>query len=227
MAVRTCFRPQGKGSWPGGQESCHHSWLDEDGRMASSSKRRPSSAKPGPAGKARTISSRRKETLPRQSKASTPARGQLPELSGDAPLESSPTALAMGTGPAPRRRATKAGGARAKTTRAAGRNSGTRKKSAVKAVVTPEPSTAVDAVPPIPPCTEFVVDASAIVEETTIEIGPPPGGDETPGSALMAPAVGAAGRWTPRPVQAKPGLVRGVARLLSMLRRWTGLRNQR
>jgi hypothetical protein len=156
--------------------------------MASSSKgRRASSSKQSSGGKARVITARRKDTLPRKGNVSNKKAHSLKE--------------------------TETSASRAKTTRAAGRASGKRKKPAA---MKPE----VEALAFVETEVELEVEASAIVEETTILEAP---------CALPVEAVTRAALPSPAPAARAPhhgkrALVTIVSQLLSALRRWTRVR---
>lgn len=166
--------------------------------MASSSKRQGSSIKQARAGKARTISAPRKDTLPRKAGVSAARRKPAAQPPLEAPADSLAAVLAV-----------------AKPKRTAARKSAPRKKSAA-------------------PQAEIEVEASAIVEEATIEAGSVPSADSQleqpptfeaaaeppPALAIAAPAPVAA----PVPHEGKRALITAVARLLSILGRWAGLR---
>ena len=170
--------------------------------MASSSKRRrASSSKQSGAGKARVISARRTDALPRKGNASTGRRKPVVQPPIDAPLEPLATAVAGSNKKA----------SRTKTTRAAGRASGKLKKPAA---MKPE----IEALAFVE--TKVEVEASAIVEETTIvEVPCALPVEAVTRTALASPAPAALA-----PHHGKRALVAVVSQLLSALRRWTGVR---
>ena len=172
--------------------------------MASSSKRRrASSSKNSSTAKARVISTKRADALPRKGNVSTGQRKPIVQPPSDAPLEPLATAVAGSNKKA----------SRTKTTRAAGRASGKLKKpAAVKREV--------EALTFVETEVEVEVEASAIVEETTIVEAP---------CALPIEAVTRTALTSPAPAALAPypgkrALVTVVSQLLSALRRWTGLR---
>ena len=168
--------------------------------MASSSKgRRASSSKSG--GKARVISAKRTDALPRKGNVSTGRRKPVVQPPIDALLKPLTTAVAGSNKKA----------SRTKTTRAAGRASGNVKKPAA---MQPE----VEALTLVE--TELEVEASAIVEETTIVEVPfalPVEAMTRTDGASPAPAALA-------PHRGKRALVTVVSQLLSTVLRWTGVR---
>jgi hypothetical protein len=176
-------------------------YLGKIAGMASSSKRRGASSKQSSTGKARVISAKRTDALPRKGSASTGRRKPIVQPPIEAPLEPLAAAVAGSNKKA----------SRTKPTRPAGRASGRRKNPAA---LKPE----VEALGFVE--TEVEIDASEIMEETTI-VEPP--------CALLVEAV----TRTPPPIPApaalapQPGkraVVTVVSQVLSALRRWTGIR---
>ena len=175
--------------------------------MTSSSKRRASSSKQSSAGKAHVISVGRKDALPR--KGSVPAGRRKPAVPSpdDAPKDALAVAMAPSNKRAHKLQHTEASTSRTKAARTAGRASGKLNKlpatelMRTAAAVTPAAAASEGEALAIVE-TELEVEASAILEETTIvevPIAPPP----HPG---------------------RRALVTVVSRLLSMLCRWTGVR---
>ena len=166
--------------------------------MASSSKRRGSSSKQSSAGNARVVSVKRKDALPRTGSVSAGRRKPVVQPPIDL-RQTEPTAR------------------RTKTTRAAGRALGKPTKPAAVEPAAPADDvsamTALEA-PEIEALafieTEVEVEASAIVEETTIVEAP---------WALPVEAV-----TFPSTFPGKRPLMTAVSRLLSTLCRWTGVR---
>src|SRR5688572_21241918 len=124
--------------------------------MASSTKRRrASSSKQSSTGKARVISAKRTDALPRKGNVSMGRRKPIVQPPTDAPLEPLATAVAASNKKA----------SRTKTTQAAGRASGKLKKPAKMMPV-------VEALAFVETEVEEEVDASAIIGETTIVDAP-------------------------------------------------------
>jgi len=195
--------------------------------MASSSKGRASSRKQRGTGKARVISTKRKDALPRTGSVSA---GQAHSL-----LHKEPTA------------------SRKKTARAAGRASAKLDKAAamdVAQAVAPVAETVEVAAPaPAPEVfpvtaleapeveafavveTEWEVEASAIVEELPVEavtapsiaIGPPPIPEETRAPPLARTTAAQPAPARPAPHHERRSLMPAISRLLSALCRWTGV----
>ena len=179
-------------------------------RMKSSSKGRTSSRKQSSAGKARVISAKRKEALPRTGGVPVGRRKPVVPAPVDAPTEPPATAVAtVALKKMPKKKAQslhrkKPTVPRKKTTPAATAH----EELAATALAAPEVAAlaAVD--------TELEVEASAIVEERPVEtetapritIGPPPIPMETRA-----------------PHRARRSLMPAIARLLSTLSRWTGV----
>jgi hypothetical protein len=173
--------------------------------MASSSKRtRTSSSNKSSADDARVISIKRPDTLPRNGVASAGRRKPLAESSLDVPTELVAKAVAGPKKRVRRPEQTETVGSRTRTPRAAGRASVKPKKAAAK-VANDESAMTVAELPamgaPAAVETEIVVEASAILEETTIAMPVPP-----------------------LPHAETRGLVGTVSRLFSSLRRWVGPR---
>jgi len=201
--------------------------------MASSSKRRrASSSKQSSAGKARVISAKRTDALPRKGNVATGRRKPVVQPPIEAPLEPLATAVAGSNKKAHGLQETETSASRTKTTRAAGRASGKLKRPAA---MKPE----VGALALIE--TEVEVEASAIVEEITIveapfalpieavtfpgnEIGRLPACEETRWPPLVHTAVASPAPAAPAPHHGMRALVTVVSQLLSTLRRWTGVR---
>jgi hypothetical protein len=180
------------------------------GMEPSSKRRRTSSKKKSGAEGARVISVKRADMLPRKGVAAAGQRETLAEPLLDAPTEPVAKAIASSRKRVRRPEQTETIGSRTKPARAAGRASVKPKKPAAKEVTPLAPAVVPETVEVATPSavvglaaveTETVVEASAILEETTIA---------TP----VAPAAH----------PAKRGLVRTVSRLLSSLLRWTAPR---
>ena len=188
--------------------------------MASSSKRRrASSSKPSSVGKARVISAKRTDALPRKGNVSTGRRKPVVQPPLDAPLEPLATAVAGSTKKAHSPQPTGTAASRKKTTRAAGRAPGKLKKpAAMKPEV--EALAFVDAETEMELELELEVEDSAIVEETTIVEAP----YALPVEAVIRAALANPAPAAPAPHHAKRALVTVVSQLLSALRRWTGVR---
>ena len=169
--------------------------------MALSSKRgRASSSKQSSTGKARVISAKRADTLPRKGNVSAGRRKPIVQPPIDAPLEPLATAVAGSNKKA----------SRTKTTRGAGRASGKLKEPAA---LKPE----VEALALV----ETAVEASAIVEETTIIEAP----CAPPIEVVTRTTLGSPAPAAPAPHHGKRALViTVVSQVLSALRRWTGVR---
>jgi len=160
--------------------------------MASSSKRsRAASTKKSSSGKARRISLRRTDVLPRTGVA---AEARAKPVAGSKKKAQRPGQ-------------TEAAASRTKARRPAGRASAKPKRPAAKAITRMAPAPDPMAVEPQPVAetvgaapleTEIVVEASAILEETTI-----------------------ATAFAPPPISGRRALVGVISRLLSTLRRWT------
>lgn len=202
--------------------------------MASSSKpRRPSSKQQNRAGKARVISVKRTDVLPRKSNASAAGR----RLVVPPPIEVPPALSGEDSRPR-RRRPQPAPPLVARTTKKRSAGSASRKlKKGVPTEVT-EDAVAHD----IATEAELEVEASAIVEETTIEeVAPPlPAALSHEPATVRGPEIGRLPSFqetspTPRvrttadgtapAMQGQKGDIITVAsRLLSTLLRWTGVR---
>ena len=181
--------------------------------MASSSKRPgASSRKQSSAGKARVISAKRTEALPRKGNVSTGRRKPVVQPPIDAATGPLATAVAGANkkkAPSPQQTATSA--SRPKAPRAAGRAPGKSKKLAA---TKPE----VEALAIID--TEVEVEASAILEKTTIVDAP----FALPVEAGTRAAVASPAPAPPAPHHGKRALGTVVSQLLSTLLRWTGVR---
>jgi hypothetical protein len=213
--------------------------------MASSKRRGASSGKQTSAGKARVISVRSTDPLPRKGNASTGRRKPVMQPSVDAPMAK---AVASANKRAHRPQQTIATPARS-TARASGKlnKRAAREPVRVAAAVVPEtvevatPGRAAEQHPadmieaPVEAFvtveTEEVVEASAIVEEMTIDEVPfalaieqPRVSAETRGLLLARTAADNAASRTPAREHGKRALVTAVSRLLSTLLRWTGVR---
>jgi len=175
--------------------------------MASSSKGRASSRKQSSAGKARVISAKRKDALPRTGSVSAGRRKPVVLPPIDALAEPLATTVAAPKKKAHRLHQKERTASRKKTTRAAGR----------------EALAFVD--------TEWEVEASAIVEELpdeavtapSIAFGPPPIPEET-----RAPPPARTTAHSPAPAaparhHERRSLIPAIGRLLSTLYRWTGV----
>ena len=188
--------------------------------MASSSKGRASSRKQTSAGKARVISTKRKEALPRTGGVSAGRRKPVVLPPIDALTEPLATAVA-----APNKK--KAHSLHEKDT-TAGRKKPTRAAGRARAKV--DQPGRVDE-------TELEVEASAIVEELPVEavtaprvpIEPPPLPQETRAAPLArtiaerpAPAASPAPA-VPAPHHERRSLMPAISRLLSKLYGWTGV----
>lgn len=162
------------------------------------------------------ISVGRKETLPRQSTASTGRRKPLVQPPADAPTESMTTVAASPKKKAPRRQPKEAAAARPKAIRGTGRRSGNRKAAAIV-------ETQTETLAPVE--VEMEVEASAIVEEATVVEGPIALSEETALPALASAADSAPiATPAPAPHPGKRSLVTAVFRLFSALSRWAGVR---
>jgi hypothetical protein len=208
--------------------------------MASSSKGRASSGKKSSTGKARVISTKRKDALPRTGGVSAGRRKPVVLPPIDALTEPLATAVA-----APKKKPhsshQKKPASRKKTTRAAGRASAKLDEPAAMevaqavAVAVPETAEAeakVEALAVVETELELEVEASAIVEELPVEpatapsiaIGPPPIPEET-----RAPPLARTNAVHPAPASPAPHhdrrslLMPAIGRLLSALSRWTGV----
>ena len=148
------------------------------------------------------ISAKRTDALPRKGNVSTGRRKPIVQPPIDAPLEPLATVVAGSNKKA----------SRTKTTRAAGRASGKLKKAAA---MKPE----VEALAFVETEVEEEVEASAIVEETTIGEPPPLPAEAVTRTALASPAPAALA-----PHNGKRALIAAVSQLLSALLRWTGVR---
>jgi len=196
------------------------------GMESSSKRRRTSSTKKSGADGARVISVRRADMLPRKGVASAGRRKPIGEPSVDAPTEAVVEAIASSKKRVRRPEQTETASSRPKAPRAAGRASGKPKKTAAKELTQLAPAVVSETVEAALPSatmandesamtalgasavgavaaveTEMVVEASAILEETTIAMPVMPGSQPE-----------------------KRGLVRTVLGLLSSLRLWTGPR---
>ena len=176
--------------------------------MASSSKGRASSGKKSSAGKARVISTKRKDALPRTGSVSggrkqpTSSRKKTTRAAGHAPAELSAPAIEAVEPPAT-----------------------AYEEFLVTALATPkgEPVAIVE--------TELEVEASAIVEELPIEavmapstaIGPPPIPEETRTPSLARTTAKRPAPAPPAPRPERRPLMPAIARLLTTLSRWTGV----
>jgi hypothetical protein len=199
---------------------------------SSPSKRRTSSGKQSSVDKAHVISVGRKDALPRKGNVSAGRSKPAVRPPVDAPKEPLATAPARSRKKAPKPQQTETSASRTKAARTAGRASGklTKPGALVTPAVQPEMVTVLEAVaetagaveaptradegsataaPQAPEGealaiveTEVEVEASAIMEETTIV------------EAAFAPA----------PHHGKRALVTAVSRLLSTLCRWAGVR---
>ena len=122
--------------------------------MASSSKRRrASSSKKSSAGKARVISVKRTDALPRKGNVSTGRRKPVVQPPIDAPMEPLATAVAGSSKKAHSLQQTKTSASRTKTTRATGRASGKLNKPAAMEVMraaAPVVPRTVDVATPVP-----------------------------------------------------------------------------
>jgi hypothetical protein len=171
--------------------------LGEDAGMASSSKGRASSRKQTSAGKARVISTKRKDALPRTGSVSA---GQAHSL-----LHKEPTA------------------SRKKTTRAVGRASAKLDEPAameapqVEALAVVETEWEVEASAIIE---ELPVEA---VTAASIAIGPPPIPEETRAPPLARTTAAHPAPARPALHHARRYLMPAISRLLSTLYRWTGV----
>lgn len=181
--------------------------------MASSSKPRPPSSKEkSRAGKTRVISVKRTDVLPRKGSASTGRRKPAVKL----PIEPLPATPAVDSKPKNLRpQRAEAPAARKRTTRATGRAPDKRTKPGATEVILPGDEVSPEATPSV---MELEVDASAIIEETTIV--PEMTIVEAP---VMLPVEAAA-----RPSSAPPPhprrtiLATVISRLLTWVR-WTGM----
>ena len=215
--------------------------------MASSSKRRASSGKQSSAGKARAISVKRKDALPRTANVSAARRKPVIQPPIEAAAEPLATAGVGSKKKAHRLQPTRTAAGRTKTTRAAGRASGKlNKPAAVEPAPTADEGGAMTALAASEVValavfeTELEVEASAIVEETTIVEPPPlpveamtfpstasarlPFPEETRGPPLARTAAESPAPAAPAVHHGKRALITGVARLLSTLSRWAGVR---
>jgi hypothetical protein len=191
--------------------------------MASTSKGRASSRKQSSAGKARVISTKRKEALPRTGSVSAGRRKPVVLPPIDALTEPLATAMAASQkkkAHSLHQKDTTA--SRKKTTRATGRASAKLDK--------PAATDATQAAAAVVPET-VEVEASAIVEELPVEavtapriaIGPPPIPEETLARPLPRPTATHPAPASPAPHHERRSLMPAVSRLLSTVFRWTGV----
>jgi hypothetical protein len=210
--------------------------------MASSSKGRAFSRKQSSAGKARVISTKRKDALPRTGSVSA-GRGKPVVLAPiDGPTEPPPTAVAAPKKKAHTLQQIAVAARRKKTTRAAGRAPAKLDEPAPAAIEVAQAEAAVpdmvDVAAPAPASeefavtaveapqvealavgeTEFEVEASAIVEELPFETA------TAPSIAIGPPPLPEATRAPPTaPHHERRSLKPAISRLLSTLSRWTGV----
>ena len=176
--------------------------------MASSSKGRASSRKQSSAGKARVISTKRKDALPRTGSVSAGRRKPVVLPPIDALTEPLATVVAE---PAP------VGAVEPPAT--------AYEVVAVTVLEAPE----VDALAFVE--TEWEVEASAIVEEIPVEavtapsiaIGPPPIPEETRAPPPARTTAQSPAPAAPAPHHERRSLMPAISRLLSTLCRWTGV----
>jgi hypothetical protein len=224
--------------------------------MASSSnRRRGSSSQEASATKARVISVRRTDVLPRKGNVSASRRKPVADPPTDAPTVPPATPVVDSNKRARRAQQVETLATRPKTTRAAGRASGKLNRLPVTEVMprAVEPVTTADELPaftvletpaveePTTVDAEEVVEVSAIMEEATIgevlltlpieaatcqvtEIGRLPVFEEMREPSPARTAADCAAPAPPAPHHRKPALETVVLRLLSALRRWTGVR---
>jgi hypothetical protein len=219
--------------------------------MASSSnRRRASSTQEASAAKARVISIRRADALPRKGNVPASRRKPVADPPTDAPAVSPATVVVDSNKRARRPQQAEALATRTKTARGAGRASGKLNGPALTEVM---PVAAAEVVPapaaleipaveePTTVDTEEVVEVSAIMEEATIaeaslalpveavarptaEVEQLPVFEKMRGPSLAPTAADSAAPAPPTPDDRKPALEAVVLRLLSMLRRWIGVR---
>ena len=207
------------------RESCHASLLGEDPGMASSSKGRASSRKQSSAGKARVISTKRKDALPRTGGVSAGRRKPVVLPPIDALTEPLATTVAAPKKKAHRLHQKEPTASRKKTTRAAGRASAKLDELAMevaKAVIAraiePAMVTALapvaDTVGPEPPASayeEFVVTAletpevaALAVVEAELEVEASAIVEEVPIEAATAPHIAIGPPPIPEETRAPP-----------------------
>jgi hypothetical protein len=172
--------------------------------MASPTKRRSSSSKQNSAEKARVISVKRTDALPRKSTGSASRRKAVVQPPIDALTES----------------LTKTTTSRTKTTRAGGRASGKLKRPVTALETVAETSGAVAPVVEAVATVELEVEASAIVDETTVVQAPV----ALPVEAVSLPSTAIEKVSPSAPHHPRRSLVSVVSRLLSALARWRGVR---
>jgi hypothetical protein len=185
--------------------------------MASSSKQRGASSSKQPGAKPQVIAVRRENALPREGTVSTSRRKPVVKPSIAAPTALLTPATESSNKKAGRVQQTKTSATRTKTVRATGRAANKRGKVAATEIMpaateevsamTPLEAPAIAAPAMVQP--EVVVEASAIVEETTIVRAP----SAPPAEAVTLPSH-----------RGRRGLATAVWQLLSTLRRWTGIR---
>jgi hypothetical protein len=210
--------------------------------MASSSKGRASSRKQSSAGKARVISTKRKDALPRTGGVSVGRRKPVVLPPIDALMEPLATAVAAPKKKSHRLHQKEPTASRKKTARAAGRGSAKLEPvadtvSAVEPpvaayevfVVAAREAPEVEALAVVE--TELEVEASAIIEELPVEaetapsiaIGPPPIPEETRAPPLARTTAQSPAPAPPAPHHERRSLTPAISRLLSALCRWTGV----
>jgi hypothetical protein len=192
---------------PKRRESCHASLLGEDPGMASTSKGRASSRKQSRAGKARVISTKRKDALPRTGSVSAGRRKPVVLPPIDALTEPLATAVASPKKKAHSLHQNETTASRKKRRRAAG----------LEALAFVE--------------TVWEVEASAIVEEFPVEavtapsiaFGPPPIPEATRAPPPARTTAQSFAPAAPAPYRERRSLMPAIGRLLSTLYRWTGV----